>query len=199
MTLTLNTGTRSTVHVPIPEYGFDKKTGEVTMPSGKKFNPILNQNCDELSLEELRIYNLERGLTDSQRRLPEHHSPEYVWGTPSDDAELERLAEEALEADIAAKDAVAKQTSTKAALKKALEEAGKLDSDTKAVGVVRTIIKRVRRFDAKLAEELLTPEEVAKYSAISSALVKANVAPTVYEMMQADQGFSLELKVDAGK
>jgi hypothetical protein len=115
------------------------------------------------------------------------------------EAELEALAEEALEADIAAKDAVAKQASTKAALKKALEEAGKLDSDTKAVGVVRTIIKRVRRFDAKLAEELLTPEEVAKYSAISSALVKANVAPTVYEMMQADQGFSLELKVDAGK
>jgi hypothetical protein len=115
------------------------------------------------------------------------------------DAELEALAEEALEADIAAKAAVAKQASTKAALKTALAEAGKLDQDTKAVGVVRTIIKPVRRFDAKLAEELLSPEEVAQYSAISSALVKANVAPTVYELMQADQGFSLELKVDTGK
>ena len=118
---------------------------------------------------------------------------------PSGDALLEALAEEALEADIEAKAAVAKQAATKAALKKALEDAGKLDQDTKAVGVVRTIIKRVRRFDATLAEELLTPEEVAKYSAISSALVKANVAPTVYELMQADQGFSLELKVDTGK
>lgn len=119
--------------------------------------------------------------------------------TPNPDAWLELLAEEALEADIAAKEAVAKQASTKAALKKALEEAGKLNGDTKAVGIVRTIIKRTRRFDASLAKELLTPEEVAKYSDISGSLVKANVAPAVYELMQADQGFSLELKVDTGK
>lgn len=179
MTLTLNTSTG-------PAYDFDKKTGEVTMPSGKKFNPILNQNVDNLSLEELRIYNLERGITDAAPR-------------PFRDSMLEELAEEALEADQAAKDAVARQASTKAALKKALEEAGQLDPDTKAVGVVRTIIKRVRRFSKDLAEELLTPEEVAQYSSIDSAKVKANVAPTVYEMMQADQGFSLELKVDTGK
>jgi hypothetical protein len=115
------------------------------------------------------------------------------------DAELEALAEAALEADIAAKAAVAKQESAKKAFKEALEKAGKLDGDTKAVGVVRTIIKRTRRFDSKLAEQLLTSEEIAKYSAISGALVKANVAPAAYELMQADTGFSLELKVDAGK
>jgi hypothetical protein len=127
------------------------------------------------------------------------HSTKLDLPTPNPDAWLEALAEEALEADMAAKDAVALQASTKAALKKALEEAGKLDQDTKAVGVVRTIIKRVRRFSKDLAEELLTPDEVAQYSSIDSAKVKANVAPSVYEMMQADQGFSLELKVDSGK
>ena len=113
--------------------------------------------------------------------------------------ELELLAEEALEADLAAKEAIVRQASTKAALKKALEEAGKLDGDTKAIGVVRTIIKRTRRFDPALAKQLLNAEEIAKYSDISGALVKQNVAPAVYEMMQADQGFSLELKVDTGK
>jgi hypothetical protein len=118
---------------------------------------------------------------------------------PWQDQMLEELAEEALEADIAAKAAVAKQESAKKALKEALQAAGKLDQDTKAVGVDRTIIKRTRRFDAALAKELLTPEEIAKYSAISGALVKQNVAPAAYELMQSDQGFSLELKVDTGK
>jgi hypothetical protein len=174
MTLTLNTGHG-------PAYTLDKKSGEVTMPDGKTFNPSTNQNVDSLSLEELKVYNQER---------PQGYDAE---------AELERLAEEALEADIAAKDAVAKQASTKAAFKKALEDAGQLSPDTRAKGVVRTIIKRVRRFSKDLAEELLTPEEVAQYSSIDSAKVKANVAPSVYEMMQADQGFSLELKVDTGK
>lgn len=118
---------------------------------------------------------------------------------PYQDQLLEALAEVALQADIDAKAAVAKQESAKKALKEALQAAGKLDQDTKAVGVVRTIIKRVRRFDPKLAEQLLTPEEIAKYSAISGALVKQNVAPSAYELMQADQGYSLELKVDTGK
>lgn len=115
------------------------------------------------------------------------------------DAELEALAEEALEADMAAKAAIVLQASTKAAFKEALEKTGKLNGDTKAVGIVRTIIKRTRRFDPSLAEQLLTPEEVAQYSAISGALVKANVAPAAYELMQSDQGFSLELKVDNGR
>lgn len=116
---------------------------------------------------------------------------------PFQDSMLEELAEAALEADIAAKAAIATQESAKKAFKEALEAAGKLDQDTKAVGVVRTIIKRVRRFDPKLAEQLLTPEEIAAYSAISGAKVKQNVAPAAYELMQADQGFSLELRVDS--
>lgn len=118
---------------------------------------------------------------------------------PYQDALLEELAEEALEADIAAKEAIARQASTKAAFKEALLAAGKLDGDTKAVGVVRTIIKKTRRFSKELAEQLLTPEEVAQYSSIDGAKVKANVAPAAYELMQADTGYSLEVKVDTGK
>lgn len=118
---------------------------------------------------------------------------------PSLDLALEALAEEALEADIEFKAAEARKDSAKKALKEALEAAGKLDQDTKAIGVVRTIIKRTRRFDAKLAEQLLTPEEIAAYSSVNSAKVKANVAPSAYELMQADLGWSLEVKVDTGK
>lgn len=109
--------------------------------------------------------------------------------------ELEHLAEEALEADIAFKEAERKKDSAKAALKKALQENGLLHPDNKNVGVVRTIIKQTRRFDPALAKQLLTEEEIARYSDISSAKVKANVPPAVYEMFQADQGYSLELKV----
>lgn len=118
---------------------------------------------------------------------------------PYQDAMLEELAEEALEADIEFKAAEARKDSAKKALKDALEKAGKLDQDTKAIGVVRTIIKKTRRFSAELAEQLLTPEEIAKYSSVNSAKVKANVAPAAYELMQADLGWSLEVKVDTGK
>lgn len=111
------------------------------------------------------------------------------------DIELEHLAEEALQADIAAKEAARVQESTKAAFKKALEARGQLNQDTRAVGVVRTIIKKTRKFDPALAKQLLTAEEIAEYSDISAAKVKANVAPKVYEMLQADQGYSLELKI----
>lgn len=118
---------------------------------------------------------------------------------PKPDTWLELLAEEALEADIEFKAAEARKDSAKKALKEALEAAGKLDQDTKAIGVVRTIIKKTRRFSADLAEQLLTPEEIAAYSSINSAKVKANVAPAVYELLQADTGYSLEVKVDTGK
>ncbi len=121
---------------------------------------------------------------------------ELVDSIKSDpNVELERLAEAALIADINAKEAAEVQKSAKEALKKALEARGMLNSDTKAVGVVRTIVKQVRRFDKSLASDLLTAEEIAKYSSIDSALVKANVAPNVYEMFQKDYGYSLEVKV----
>lgn len=111
------------------------------------------------------------------------------------DAELEALAEAALLADINAKEAAEAQKSAKDAFKKALEARQMLNSDTKQVGVVRTIVKATRRFDKTLAAQLLTEDEIAKYSSLDGALVKANVAPAVYEMFQRDYGFSLEVKV----
>jgi hypothetical protein len=108
---------------------------------------------------------------------------------------LEALAETALMADMAFKEAKEHAESTKAAFKKALEAAGKLNPDFKGIGVVRTVIKEVKRFDPKLAVQLLTVAEIAQYSALSGALVKDNVAPSVYALMQAPGTTSLELKV----
>lgn len=113
------------------------------------------------------------------------------------DAELEHLAELALEADMAAKEAAEKQKAAKEAFKKALEVRNALNQNTRNVGVVRTVIKNVRRWDEKKAKELLNAEEIERYSVskLDSALVKRNVTPDVFEMMQADYGFSLEVKV----
>jgi hypothetical protein len=124
-----------------------------------------------------------------------HKELELMTAPSAADIELEHLAEAALQAHIAATEAVRVQESTKAAFKKALQAHGRLTPDNKNVGVVRTIIKPMRRFDPALAKQLLTAEEIAKYSDISSALVKANVAPAVYEMFQKNQGYSLEIKV----
>lgn len=110
--------------------------------------------------------------------------------------DLEHLAESALRADMAAKEATERAKELKDQLKEALDKAGKLNGDTKAIGNARTVIKQVRRFDAKLAAELLTPEEAAKYSKIDGTLVKKNVTPDTYELMQRDFGYSLELKVN---
>jgi hypothetical protein len=108
---------------------------------------------------------------------------------------LEELAHAALVADIDFKEAKAKAESTKAAFRKALEEANQLTPDFKGIGAVRTVIKEVRKFDPAKAVQLLTPEEIQQCSALSGALVKANVAPTVYELMQSQGTTSLELKV----
>ena len=111
------------------------------------------------------------------------------------DIDLEHLAEMALRADMEAKEAAEKAKDLKDQFKTALEAAGKLNGDTKAVGNARTVIKQVRRFDPKLAADLLTEEEARKYSKIDGALVKKNVTPDTYELMQREMGYSLELKV----
>lgn len=113
--------------------------------------------------------------------------------------DLEHLAESALRADMAAKEAAEKAKELKDQLKEALDKAGKLNGDTKAVGNARTVIKRVRRFDEKTALQALTEGEVEAYSVrkLDSALLKKNFAPTVYEeLFSKDFGFSLELKVN---
>lgn len=109
--------------------------------------------------------------------------------------ELEALAETALMADLAFKEAKEKAESTKAAFKKALEDAGKLNSDFKGVGIVRTVIKEVNKFDPKKAVELLNEAEIRECSALSGTLVKQNVAPSVYALMQSPGTTSLELRL----
>jgi hypothetical protein len=113
------------------------------------------------------------------------------------DEELEQLALDALTADISAKEAAERQKVAKDAFKKALEERGQLNGDYKGVGVVRTIIKPSRRFDAALAKTLLTEEEIEKFSTktLDSKLIQRNVSPDVYELMQKSSGWSLEVKV----
>lgn len=114
---------------------------------------------------------------------------------------LEQLAEYALRADIAAKESAEEAKRAKDELKAALEADGKLNGATKAIGNVRLIVKPSRRFSEALALELLTPEEATRYSVLKldSALVKRNVTPDTYELMQSGNGYSVELKpLEAG-
>lgn len=116
--------------------------------------------------------------------------------TTEDDNFLEALAEAAYQADRAFKQAKERAEQIKGDLKQALEQRGKLHGDTKGIGVIHTVIKPSRRFDPSLAEQLLKPEEIEKYSTLTldSAKVKANVTPDTYELMQKQSGWSLELK-----
>jgi len=111
---------------------------------------------------------------------------------------LERLAEEALTADIRAKDAAAEAKSATDAFRKALAEANMLDSDTKAVGIVRTTIFPTKRFDETLARSLMTQKLQKECSKVvlDSALVKAKVSPEQYEAFQKVSGMTLKLSID---
>jgi uncharacterized protein YjaG (DUF416 family) len=114
------------------------------------------------------------------------------------DAELERLAELALAAQQAEKEAALVAKSATDAFRKALADAGKLDSDTKAVGIVRTTIFPTKRFDETLARGILTKklQKECEKVTLDSAKVKALVAPAQYEQMQAVSGMTLKLSID---
>lgn len=111
------------------------------------------------------------------------------------DFDLEALAEKALNDQIIFDEAKANAESSKAAFRKALEDSGKLNPDFKGTSLVRTIVKNVSRFDPKKAVELLNAEEISQCSALSGTLVKANVAPSVYALMQSPGTTSLQIKV----
>ena len=161
-------------------YTLDKKTGTVTMPNGKTFNPYTNENVDNLSLEELRVYNLERPPVDDT------------------EAELEALAEAALAAQQAEKAATLAAKSATDAFRKALEAAGKLNADNKAVGIVRTVIYPTKRFDETTARAVMTKKlaKECEKTVLDTAKVKANVSPADYERMQITTGFTLKLSLD---
>lgn len=115
------------------------------------------------------------------------------------EAKLELLAEVALEAQKREKDAKTEAESATRAFREALEAAGKLDADTKAVGVVRTTIYPTRRFSETLARGLMTKklQKECEKTVLDSAAVKKNVSPADYERMQETTGFTLKLSLDA--
>lgn len=120
--------------------------------------------------------------------------------SPAADVEyaLEALAEAALTAQSRANDAAAEAKSATDAFKNALEAAGKLDADTKAVGIVRTVIYPTRRFDETLARSLMTAKLQKECSQVvlDTKLVQAKVSPEQYEAMQKTSGYTLKLSID---
>lgn len=118
--------------------------------------------------------------------------------TTISESDLERLAELALTADIRAKDAAAEAKSATDAFRKALEAANMLDSDTKAVGVVRTVIYPTKRFDETLARSLMTQKLQKECSKVvlDTKLVQAKVSPEQYEQFQKVSGWTMKLSVD---
>lgn len=113
------------------------------------------------------------------------------------DAKLELLAEKALKA--AQKAAAAELASKSAAeeLKTALEAAGRLTEDTKAIGPVRTTIFPTKRFNADLFRAGATQKLIKECSvvAIDSNLVKAKVSPEQYASYQKVSGWTLKVDV----
>lgn len=117
----------------------------------------------------------------------------------TEDDHLETLAELALAAQKREKDAKTEAESATAAFRDALEKAGKLDADTKAVGIVRTVIYPTRRFSETLARGLMTKklQKECEKTVLDTAAVKKNVSPADYERMQETTGFTLKLSLDA--
>jgi len=111
---------------------------------------------------------------------------------------LERLAEDALAAQQAEKAATLAAKSATEAFRKALDAAGKLNADNKAVGIVRTVIYPTKRFDEETARGILTKKlaKECEKTVLDTAKVKANVSPAVYESMQVTTGMTLKISLD---
>ena len=113
------------------------------------------------------------------------------------EAELEILAERALNSSMKAKAAELQAKSDADALKKALEKAGKLSEDTKAIGPVRTTIFPTKRFNEDLFRATATKklQKECEKVTIDSALVKAKVSPEQYASFQKTSGWTLKVDV----
>lgn len=113
------------------------------------------------------------------------------------EVDLDNLAAVALSDDMALTEATRVAKSSKDRLKKALEDQGLLNSDFKGTDLVHCTITEPMVFDPKKAMELLTPEEIAKYSALSGSLVKNNLAPAAYELLRSPGTKTLKLSVQS--
>jgi predicted urease superfamily metal-dependent hydrolase len=122
--------------------------------------------------------------------------------SPAADAayELEALAELALELQMKAKQADEEAKAATDAFRQALEAAGKLNEDTKAVGIVRTTLYPTRRFSEDLARSIMTKKlaKECEKTVLDSNAVKRNVSPADYERMQSVTGWTMKLSVDKG-
>jgi DNA-binding protein H-NS len=116
------------------------------------------------------------------------------------DVVLELLAEAALEAQQKAKQADEEAKAATDAFRQALEAAGKLNEDTKAVGIVRTTLYPTRRFSEDLARSIMTKKlaKECEKTVLDSNAVKRNVSPADYERMQSVTGWTMKLSVDKG-
>jgi hypothetical protein len=113
------------------------------------------------------------------------------------EAELELLAEKALKSSQKLKAAELQAKSDSEALKKALEKAGKLSEDTKAIGPVRTTIFPTKRFNSELflASAPKKLQKECSVVAIDSKLVQAKVSPEQYASYQKVSGWTLKVDV----
>jgi DNA-binding protein H-NS len=117
-----------------------------------------------------------------------------------DEMRLELLAEAALMAQQKAKEAEEAAKAATDAFRQALEAAGKLNEDTKAVGIVRTTLYPTRRFSEDLARSIMTKKlaKECEKTVLDSNAVKRNVSPADYERMQSVTGWTMKLSVDKG-
>lgn len=111
--------------------------------------------------------------------------------------DIDQLAAVALADDMEAKEAADKAKKSKEVLRKALEAQGRLNPDEKGTDLVHFTIKAPMVFDPKKAMQLLNADEIAACSALSATLVKKNIAPVAYELMQSPGTISLGLTVQS--
>lgn len=112
---------------------------------------------------------------------------------------LERLANDALEAQLIAQEAAEQAADAKAAFEAELEKEHKLNPDFKAVGHVRVKIVPNRYFDLEAAKAFLTKKDLKECTVptVDPKLVKAHLTPIQTEQAMKDHAkkFKLGLSV----
>ena len=112
---------------------------------------------------------------------------------------LEKLALAALQADVELKEAKRVAEERKNALIKALEASGKWNTNTKAIGNVRTKIQNNRYFDIETAEKIAGEEAVKKATVevTDAKILKAFMTPNDVEaaMKPYKNPYKLSLEV----
>lgn len=113
-------------------------------------------------------------------------------------AELEKLAQIALRAQIKSEAAAAELSKAKKELMLGLMDAGMFNKDTKAIGNVQTNITPNRYFDVDVALTLVTPEDIEESTVevVDAKLLKQHMTPIQVEKAMKDYEvpFKLGLK-----